>query len=195
MRLALLTKDIFKLFKRYLPPEYYYHCEVHTLHVMREVEIFGQAAGLTKHDMKLLKTAAVLHDCGYLECYKENEKIAAAFAEQILGAYNYSPKDIAKISGMIRATEPPCKPKNKLEELICDADYGYIGTDDFFPMADCLRRELEIFGKTYDDIEWYQYELNFLEKFKFFTQEAVAARNGGITKNIKKLRKLVEKCQ
>ena len=30
---------------------------------------------------------------------------------------------------------------------------------------------------------------------KFFTQEAVAARNAGITKNIKKLRKLVEKCQ
>ena len=64
-----------------------------------------------------------------------------------------------------------------------------------FPVAVHAQNSTAIFGKTYDDIEWYQYELNFLEKFKFFTQEAVAARNGGITKNIKKLRKLVEKCQ
>lgn len=194
MQLARLEKDIFKLFERDLSPEYYYHCEIHTLHVMGEVELFGRAAGLSKHNMKLLKTAAILHDCGYLECYLENEIIAAKFAEQILGSYNYSPEDIATVSGMIRATHRPCNPQNRLEELMCDADCGYLGTEDFLSMADCLRRELGVFGNTYTDCEWYCFELKFLESFKFFTKEAAAIRNAGVAQNIKKLRKLIEDC-
>ncbi|MDD2478750.1 MAG: HD domain-containing protein [Victivallaceae bacterium] len=195
MQLARLEKDIFKLFERDLSPEYYYHCEIHTLHVMKEVEVFGRAAGVSKHNMKLLRTAAILHDCGYLECYRGNEKIAAKFAEQILGSYNYTPEDIVTVSGMIRATERPCNPQNKLEELMCDADCGYLGTDDFLPMADCLKRELEAHGESYTDCEWYSFELKFLESFNFFTKEAAAIRNDGLAKNIKKLRKLIEDCR
>lgn len=195
MQLARLEKDIFQLLKSDLAPGYYYHCEKHIRHVMSEVELFGKAAGLSEHDMKLLKTAAILHDCGYLECYKDNETIAAAFAEQILGSYDYAPEDITKISGMIKATKRPCNPQNRLEELMCDADCGYLGTDDFLSMADCLRREIEELKGNYTDLEWYTFELNFLESFKFFTKEAATARNAGLAKNIKKLRKLIEECR
>ena len=58
-----------------------------------------------------------------------------------LPQFDYSKEEIEKICELILVTKMPQKPKNKLEEIICDADLYYLGTDQFFVTADKLYKE------------------------------------------------------
>ena len=93
-------------------------------------------------DIFVLKSAATYHDAGFVEEYDKNEPIGARLAEEILPIYGYTDQQIEQVKELIYATIIPHNPKNKLEQIICDADLDYLGSDDFFEFSDTLRREL-----------------------------------------------------
>ncbi len=191
MELERLKKDVFEELKK-LPASYFYHNTRHINEVMDNAKVLGKAAGLGDHDMTLLETAALLHDYGYLECYEDNEPVGAAAAEKFLPEYGYNPDDVAVISGMILATSFSRKPNNKLEGLLCDADVGYLGGDNFTERSDDLRKEFTKVGRPFSDHEWYAFELNFLVNFKFHTAEGQAIYGAGLAKNTNDVKKILE---
>jgi len=165
-----LEKDVIEKLRHELSRELYYHRVEHSIDVVRDATIIGQAEGIKGDDLLLLKTAALLHDSGFLKSTYQNEVHGCQIAEGILPDYGYSPEQIKIIEGMILATSIPQKPTNLLEEIICDADVAYLGKIDAFAHAENLRREMkEVNDCTFSDIEWIDFQLNFLKSHNFFT--------------------------
>jgi uncharacterized protein len=168
-----LEKDVIKQLRHELSHELYYHQVEHTIDVVRDTEIIGQAEGIKGDDLLLLKSAALLHDSGFLKSPCKNENQACQIAEGILPNYGYSSKQIKMIEGMILATSIPQKPTNLFEEIICDADLAYLGDNDPFTHAKNLRREMKMVQNCkFSDTEWIDFQLNFLQSHKFFTSYA-----------------------
>ncbi len=70
---------------------------------------------------------------------------------------------------MFKATKVPQSPKNKLEEIICDADLDYLGRDDFDKISGSLFEEFKYWNIVIDHHTWMQVQLNFLENHVYYT--------------------------
>ena len=125
-------RHIMKVLKDGLPDNLHYHGIHHTYDVVKAVERIAIMEGVMDEDIFVLKSAATYHDAGFVEKYDKNEPIGARLAEEILPKYGYTDHQIEQVKELIYATIIPHKPKNKLEQIICDADLDYLGRDDFF---------------------------------------------------------------
>jgi ligand-binding sensor domain-containing protein/class 3 adenylate cyclase/predicted metal-dependent HD superfamily phosphohydrolase len=175
---------IMRVLEDELAPELHYHSIGHTKDVTRSAERIALLEGVNDEELFLLKSAATYHDAGFVKQYDHNEPIGAAMAEEILPKYGYSDENIERIKELIYVTQIPHQPKNKLEEIICDADLDYLGRDDFFDIADKLRRELREHGKINSDRLWDQIQIKFLNQHQFFTETSIKTRQPKKLKNI-----------
>jgi HD superfamily phosphodiesterase len=189
MDFEALKTYIIELFQNDLSDTLSYHAVDHTFDVLNTVEKLAVSEELTGEETLLLKTAALLHDSGFLVQYNSNEPLGCSLAEKILPKFGYSNEKIRLICSMIMATEIPQNPKNKLEQIICDADLDYLGRPDFFSISEKLREELTIYGKEFTDKEWLEFEITFIEKHKYFTKTANKLRTPVKEKHLKHLKK------
>ena len=188
MDYARLEKDILQKLGEELSCDLFYHRKEHTVQVVESAEIIGVEEGVAGDDMVLLKTAALLHDAGFLECPSSNEPLACDIAEKILPNYGYLPEQIKTINGMIMATAIPQTPNNLLQNIICDADLSYLGDDDATCLASNLRNEMKlVLDREFTDIEWIDFQLGFLNVHHFFTPYAKDKLNSGKARYIKSL--------
>lgn len=169
-------EHVIKLLKEKLPSHLHYHSIGHTFDVVAAAERLAISEGITDENLFLLKSAALFHDAGFVEQYKHNEPIGAKMAEEILPDYGYSPEQIEVIKELIFVTAIPHKPKNLLEEIICDADLDYLGRPDFFQIGDRLRRELRENGALDSDRKWDELQISFLTQHRYFTKTAIETR-------------------
>lgn len=181
-------KHIISRLKNELPPEMYYHGVHHTLDVYRAVKEIGKGEGISEDDMLLLKTAALYHDAGYLDTYKNNEDLAVRMARKVLPKFGYSTNQVKIISGIIRSTKQRAKPVNHLQEIMRDADYDYLGRKDYDSIAKLLYKELKLMDKNFDGKKWDDLQLHFLEKHQYYTKTAIKLRDKQKIKNLKTLR-------
>jgi uncharacterized protein len=177
-----------------LPPDLYYHGINHTVNdVTTAAKSHAILAGFNGDDLLLLETAALYHDCGYLQQYYFNEPIAVNIVREVLPGYGYTADQIETISKMIMATQLPQKPGSLLEQIMCDADLDSLGRDDFFITSHCLRLELAAYGQPTNVFEWYEKQLSFLQAHTYFTEVARSARDAGKRRNIQEIKKLLGK--
>lgn len=110
--------------------------------------------------MHLLKTAAWLHDIGYIWDDKSHEERGCQFAKEFLPGWGFSIDEIDTICGMIMATKIPQSPNNLLEQIICDADLDYLGREDYFIISERLLDELKN-SRELSPSEWKKIQLGF----------------------------------
>lgn len=168
-----------------------YHCVEHTLDVIESAERLAKMEGINGHDLALIKTAALIHDLGFLETYKGHENISIRMAGEMLPNYGYSQEDIEKIQGMIKSTQIPQSPTNKLEEIIADADLDYLGRDDLFLIGQRLQYEWLKHGFISSLKEWHEKQLAFLKAHSYFTDAARKLRAKRKSENIEELETLL----
>lgn len=168
-----------------------YHCVSHTIDVMESAERLAIYEGVNGHDIELIKTAALLHDLGFLESYQGHEDISIRMAGEMLPQYGYSDEDIEKIQGMIRSTQIPQTPTNKLEEILADADLDYLGRDDLFLIGQRLQYEWLKHGFIATLKEWHEKQLTFLKAHSYFTPSANKLRAKTKAENIDQLESLL----
>lgn len=152
-----------------IPGTYYYHNIEHTLYVMHNVVEIGKAENCTDEEIELLKTAALWHDTGYISTYNGHEEESCVLVQQYLPGYGYDADDIIRICGMIMATKIPQSPKNKLEEIIADADLAYLGTAQAAVLANNLFKELDALNPLLTKASWNKMEISFLKNHHYFT--------------------------
>ena len=70
--------------------------------------------------------------------YNNHEYFSTLVAREILPTYYYTRSQIDTICELIMATKLPPKPRNKLEEIMCDADLDYLGRSDMIPVSNTL---------------------------------------------------------
>jgi ligand-binding sensor domain-containing protein/class 3 adenylate cyclase len=185
--------QVLKILEKGLSDKLYYHSIKHTKDVVKSVERIALLEGVTDEGLFLLKTAAILHDAGFIERYEHNEEIGARMARELLPKYGYTEQHIKTIVELIHVTEIPHRPINKLQEIICDADLDYLGRDDFEEIADRLRRELREMNKIDSDRKWDEIQITFLENHHYFTQTSIESRQKKKQENIQRVRERLER--
>ncbi len=173
-----------------LPDELHYHGVHHTLDVLNVCAERAGQVKLTENDKTLLCTAAIFHDCGFLNELNEHEKAGVEIARKVLPDFGYEATDIDCIVGMIMATKIPQSPKTKLERIICDADLDYLGRDDFYSIGKTLFEELKQLGYVDDEKNWDMLQIDFLRGHEYHTDFSIQYRE---PEKQRRLNELLEK--
>lgn len=181
-------KYIVERLEKELPDNLHYHDLRHTLDVCAAVERLALMEGVLGDDIFLLKTAALYHDAGFVHQYSNNEEIGAELAKKVLPRFGYTDVQIEVIHQLINATKVPQQPKNHLEEIICDSDLDYLGGDEFYPIADKLKRELMERNFISSDKQWDELQIKFLETHKYFTKTAIDLRQNNKQDRIEEIK-------
>jgi uncharacterized protein len=164
-----LKKFVIHLLQSRLPEYYYYHNYLHSLYVLDKVKEIGRQENCTAKEIDLLSVAALWHDAGFINIYTGHEEEGCKLVRQYVPEYGYSSNDIDIICGMIMATKVPHSPKNKLEEIIADADLEYLGTESAGIKANDLFNELQHVNPSLTKQEWDTTQIAFLQKHHYFT--------------------------
>ncbi|MEE8479444.1 MAG: Pycsar system effector family protein [Candidatus Neomarinimicrobiota bacterium] len=173
-----------------------YHTIDHTRQIVKNAEIIGTNENLNKDEMNILLTSAWFHDTGYVKNYKGHEKESMAIAVNFLKLKDVD-KDICDlVSECILATTLPQKPTNKIAETLCDADMMHMGVEDYFELAEKLRRELKNFGhKKLKKSKFEKESVLFFKKHSFYTNYCRGEISKIKEKNLKLLNNNISKRQ
>jgi predicted metal-dependent HD superfamily phosphohydrolase len=154
-----------------LSVQLYYHGLHHTLDVLKMATKIALDEGVRGRDLKLVKTASLFHDCGFVKNkHAGHEAEGCLIVREHLPPLGYTDADIEKICGMIMATKIPQSPNNLLEEIICDADLDYLGRPDFYPIGNTLFQEMQNYHLIGNETDWNKLQVSFLSVHRFYTR-------------------------
>ena len=156
--------------KKKISALYYYHNYEHTMYVVDKAIEIGRAENCSEHELELLSVAALWHDTGFITTYANHEERSCLLAKENLPRFGYTADDIEKVCGMIMATKIPQSPKNKLEEIMADADLEYLGTADAAGKAENLFKEWRHLDPNLTREKWNTLQISFLQKHHYFTK-------------------------
>jgi len=177
------------LLKDKLSATYCYHNLEHTLRVVNAASTIANSEKLTENERSALMLAAWFHDTGYIEGAENHEHRSAAYFREFAAHQNIDAEISSLAENLILVTEYSKTPSNPLEYIIRDADTSHFANDDFTDISDCLRKEWEKEGKTYNDLAWLEGNLMMLtQKHRYYSDYAKANWQQKKEENIEKIR-------
>ena len=154
-------------------PSLMFHNLKHTTEVAATAKRLGQMENLSANDLILVQLAAWFHDLGYLSSYIGHEEIGAAIAKEFLEGMQVPEYATQQVLDLISATKFNHIPETILERIIVDADRANMGSREFLQKGELLRHEWKVYlSKTYNDIEWLEHQLNYIQTTQFNTESA-----------------------
>ena len=187
------SEYIFNLFKEKLSGGYVYHNYKHTIETVKGCKKLCETYNLTSRDYEVLMLAAWFHDIGYIESADNHEETGARLMKEYLKD-RYPLEDIEEIETLILSTKHSTEPDGTLQEILHDADFINLGTDQFDHRAELLKIEWEqTLNKKYSELEWAGIQLKFLIGTTFKTEQAILKYDEQRENNIINQRKLIDK--
>lgn len=171
----LMEAELFvkKLFKERLDSKFSYHSLKHTKDVVFYIETISNAEQVNQELKEVLLLAGWFHDTGFVEGYENHEKHSVKIALEFLRNKKVSNDITKKICDLIKATTNNHIPKNKLEEIIKDADNAHLANENYSNLLEQLREEWEYsIDKKYSDTDWLKLNIEFLRKHQYYTKFA-----------------------
>ncbi|MBN2166651.1 MAG: HD domain-containing protein [Marinilabiliaceae bacterium] len=190
IRFGDLEEFILARLRSELPDSITYHNVDHTIDVITRIEILGRGEEVSDKELLILKTAALLHDTGFIFHYENHEENSILIAKEILPKFKYSQYQIDEIIKLITVTKIENKPVNLLEEIMKDADLDYLGRNDFILLSENLFNELNINGKKLTISDWNQYQYDFIQNHRYYTKTAKDLRQVNKELQLQKLKSL-----
>ena len=172
-----------------LPAGITYHNARHTKSVIQTAQHLAEKENVDVHDVKILSTAALFHDAGFLKGPTDHEELSCQLAKEYLPGFDYSDSQVSQVCRLIMATKLPQAPSNTLESIICDADLHYLGTDEYFSISENLFKEFNHLGVIKNRIEWRKRQIQFFKSHRFFTKSATEAYDQKKKENLEFLMK------
>lgn len=146
-----------------------YHNVDHTRRVVQNADYISNFEELDEDQVFIIKAVAWFHDLGYSKCYAGHEDASIGIAKEFLRPLGISDSIINEVVSGINATRVPQEPKNKVEEIIADADLFDLGTDDYFKLSEKLFKEWDDCIKPSVKRKQWLHSLDFLKSHKYFT--------------------------
>ncbi|KAA3623820.1 MAG: HD domain-containing protein, partial [Flavobacterium sp.] len=186
---------ILNLFKEELPTTFLYHNYTHSKRVLKSINEIIDNSELNEKEKLILRLSALLHDTGYIKTRENHEEESAKIARKFLESQEVDTDVIDEVEKCILATKFDKDPKNKLEEMIQDADASHFGKDYFDEASEFLRQELIAQDiQTYSPKEWRNENIRMLiEEHQFYSEYALKewqpVKESNLAKLIKKRKK------
>ena len=176
MRFLGAIRAIYSKLHDELPSWLTYHDLAHAKDVYRMTRHIGRSEGIDNEKLKLILTAALLHDAGFITGNDQHEKRSCVIARKMLPQFEYTATDIETVERLIMATTIPHQPNTLEEKILCDADLDYLGRNDFVDRAKQLFIELKYLGIVENNLDWNKIQVKFLNQHQYFTSTAIQAR-------------------
>ena len=188
--ISLAKAHIIEFYKKNIGAEYVFHDIQHIKNVVGEVQIVGKGCGVSERELELLQMAGWFHDIGYIEGAEGHEERSCKFAVDFFSMHQVPEQDLDVITRCIMATKLPFKPKDLLEEIMCDADLSHLGKEIYWDRCGRLRQELLMTRSILmSEQEWIQFEIDFMGNHQYFTKAATELYNKRKLKHINQLQK------
>ncbi|SIT92369.1 Pycsar system effector family protein [Pontibacter indicus] len=158
----------------------------HTKTLVAVAEAISKFCDFSDEETRLLLLAAWLHD---LYCDDSGEPLdeqKIAPVTEFLVSCNLSQAEILRISQCIAATHYPQRPRDLLEEALCDAVASFLASDDYVARVE---RKAADPGTKVGQYDWIDKHLALLKKHYYYTKYAKRAFSAGKEQNIKLLKK------
>ena len=188
-----LRERIHKDFSEKLDQKYLYHNLEHTKRVIKSAIKIGASYDLSDDQWKVLLTACLLHDFGFIKSHINHEETGAEIAGSILTEYGYNQDQIKSVKSLILVTEAIAIPNNKLESIIRDSDLEYLGSNDFEKISEKLKDEWIVCDVVSSEEEFYKLQLDFLINHQFHTEYMRKKGKKLKNKNIRYAHQMVKK--
>lgn len=172
-----------------------FHNIEHTLEVVANTQKILAEMTISSKEAEAAVIAAWFHDTGFCEVYAGHEEASIKLTSEFLLKQGYNAEGIKAVTQCIEATKMPQNPKTELAKVLCDADLFHVSTPHFFYRKQLLRKEWEDeFNKYYNDMEWHELNLEFLQNHQFLTEYGKTTLGKGQKTNIKKIKNLIKIC-
>lgn len=155
---------ISELLAEKLAKNYFYHNFTHALNVKKYAETIGDKCNLTEDEMNILRISALFHDVGFVNSYDHHVEESVKIASEFLKQHNVDEQSINQISEIIIATQIPQNPKDKIAEVLCDADLMYVASENCYEQFELMYEETKI--RT---LEFSNRAVFDLDSIRFFT--------------------------
>lgn len=172
-----------------IPPYLKYHSPEHTWYVLEKTIHIAKKEFVSEKELLLLKIAALYHDTGFTVQRENHEEIGCHIATKELKEFGLTAEEIEQICGMIMATKIPQRPKNRLQEILADADLEYLGTDRFDDFSNRLYLEMKHFQPDLSIEQWDEIQVNFISNHHYHTSYCRQFREPNKLLNLEKIRK------
>lgn len=188
--LEQVQHHVLHLFKSQQENTLIYHNASHTEEVAAHAAKIAAHYALHEKDTFIVVTAGWFHDLGYRTGEASGHEVRGAeMVRAYLSEQEVKEDVINAIQGCILATVIPQKPKNFLEQIVCDADLYHFGTDQFSERNKLMRKEVEArSGQKIDKKEWRKSTILLLEQHTYQTDYCQNLLNEKKAKNLQKLK-------
>jgi len=183
MEFDKVKKFILNKLNKDLPKHLTYHSVGHIKDVYEAAENLAKLEKVEGEDLRLLLTAVLFHDSGFIRSQKDHERHSCDLVKEYLPAYNYTPSEIEQVCGMIMATKIPQTPHNKLD---------YLGRDDFPIIGNKLYDELCMYGLINTQQDWFRLQVHFLSSHHYFTRSAIKLRKAKKGEHLKHIKSIIK---
>ena len=181
------------LLKKELPPHFVYHNLQHTLDVVDATVEIAQQSYLDKDQLEIALMAAYLHDVGYVSTADGHEEKSIELTRDFLKKQKCDQNYIEEVVACIEATKMPQNPKNKVQQVLCDADLYHLSSSRYFEKAELLREEFSIVEQDLiSESEWLDMSSLFIGNHHYFTEYGKQVLEPKKDKNLKKIKKRVK---
>lgn len=182
-------KFVVDLLTNHLPSDIGYHTIEHAQFVVNAVSEIGTATKLTEHELNIARISGWFHDTGYTKSPTDHEETSAGIAKNFLKDMNVFPEEINLVANAIMATKVPQLPKNKIEEVLCDADMYHLSVNDYFERVEHMRiefwltRNIKMNKKEFDENS-----VTFFGLHDYHTQYGKTVLQEGKEKNLARIK-------
>ena len=162
-----------------------YHDFHHAKSVVEACRVIGAASNLGEEDLEVVILAAWFHDVGYVGGIDRHEERSVDMGIAFLQESGYPKEKIAQLAGCVLATQIPQKPKNLLEQVLCDADIAHLASEDFLELSELVRLEIEHRMRIkLTEEEWLTMNIDFVAGHRYFTDYAKTMFEGQRRRNL-----------
>jgi len=171
--LQAVSNYVAEYFKEHGSEQLLYHNYEHTASVATAASELNAHYRLSEQDDFIVRVAAWFHDLGYLVDPDNHEAASVVLAENFLKEKKVPSVIIDEVKACILATRMPQKPKNLLQQIVCDADMSHFSTDSFAEKSKQLRKELQTrCGLAISKNAWRHQTICLLEVHQYHTDYA-----------------------
>ena len=177
-------------FHEHIKDAYVFHNLQHTEDVVESTRDLTTALQVDEEETEHLLLAAWFHDLGYAQGPAAHEERSCEAARTFLEEQEYPEARIQKVEQYILATRFPQKPESLPEKVICDADLSHLGKGIYWDRCSRIRQEMLLTqDRVLTDLEWAEFELNFLRQHAYHTEVARTLFDEQKDKHIRQLKK------
>ncbi len=181
-----------KFLSEQLPDGIVFHTAGHAKYVAEKAAWIGKNCGLQEDEINLVMLCGWFHDTGYAIRPENHEPESARLAETFLETKNTDRQTISTVKRCILATAIPQQPKDKVSQVLCDADLTHLSEDDYFERIEKMRQEwINLSGKKISKKKFHKTSLEFFMQHTYHTDFAKEKLQPKKEKNLQRLLKTI----